>query len=526
MADADFASAFKELMELQQKIDTSARRLLDGAKVLVAHRAEYQPVRADDYPDRDAAYYDGTAAELAAAGVSVLGDFTDAAFNRRHPDRRAFIRLGLTADGTIGANWFVLGPNRSLVLQTWLADGRTVLTVRSGVESTYPRPPETLAQHVGPDVATADLIALHRRRVTEAGSEPRALHGQGDLLAAYAAHEEGTARFRERLGPEIVEQSLRKKLGKRYEAQGAPLVAAIAAHPEWWTGAAPPPADAVPQPRLARVKFLASRDADGRLHITTLGLMMHFLPELQMKRVAANHSRAARFLMGVVARRVLHDVPHGPLPSPFDLTLTRDEVAAANPFIVFGRYPEVSDPSEPVPIRLILEGFGEKHGLLSIFRRDPELLHVMPPSGYAGDKDEWLRHACRNLGHDAPLPLQREALDTEMAAASRRAREMLSAFRERLHRGLPPDHTLLVKTALSARGGGHEYVWIKVREWEAGALIGTLKHQPRAVDGYKRGQEMRLLEADVFDVALHNMQRGVFEGGLTDVVAEEFGVDL
>jgi len=79
MTDSDFASAFQELMQLQKKIDDSARRLVEGAKVLVTHRAEYQPVRADDYPDRDAAYYDGTAKDLAAAGVRVIGDFTDEA---------------------------------------------------------------------------------------------------------------------------------------------------------------------------------------------------------------------------------------------------------------------------------------------------------------------------------------------------------------------------------------------------------------------------------------------------------------
>src|SRR6267154_2451261 len=196
MTDPDFASAFQELMQLQKKIDDSARRLVEGAKVLVTHRAEYQPVRPDDYPDRDAAYYDGTAKDLAAAGVRAIGDFADAAFNRGHPEKRVFTRFGLAGDGSIAANWFVLGPSRSLTLQTWLEDGRTVLTIRSAVESTYPRPPETLAQHLGPDVTTADLIALHRRRVTEAGSVPRALHGRDDLLAAYAAHEEETARFR------------------------------------------------------------------------------------------------------------------------------------------------------------------------------------------------------------------------------------------------------------------------------------------------------------------------------------------
>ncbi len=524
--NGDFASAFQELMQIQKKIDDSARRLVEGAKVLVTHRAEYQPVRADDYPDRDAAYYDGTATDLAAAGVRVIGDFADAAFDRRHPDKHTFTRFGVAADGSIAANWFVLGPSRSLTLQTWLEDGRTVLTIRSAVESTYPRPPETLAQHVGPDMTTAELIALHRRRVAEARSVPRTIHGQDHLLAAYAAHEEATARFRERLGPGIVEQSLRKKLGDRYVAKGEPLVAAINAHPEWWTGEAPAPADPLQGPRMLRVKFLASREKDGSLHFTTFGLMMHMLPELQMKRVAANHCRAARFLMGVVTLKLAGEIPHGPIASGLELALTRDDVTAASPFISFGQYPEVEEPG-PVAIRLVLEGFGQKRGFLSMFRTDPELLHLVPPAGYASDKDEWLRQMCRRLGQDAPASLPRERLHEAMAAASRKARETLAAVRARFARGLPHDQVLLVKVGLATKRGDDEYAWVRVGEWHnGGAVSGTLESTPRDVDGLKRGQDMQVPEGDVFDWAMFSKQRGVVEGGGTDVVAQEFGVDL
>src|SRR6267142_1824667 len=77
----------KELMELQKQIDESARAIVKSVRTLVDHRSEYRPVRAADYPERDAAFYDCAEKELAAEGVRPLGDFEDAAFSRRHRSR-------------------------------------------------------------------------------------------------------------------------------------------------------------------------------------------------------------------------------------------------------------------------------------------------------------------------------------------------------------------------------------------------------------------------------------------------------
>jgi len=49
--------------------------------------------------------------------------------------------------------------------------------------------------------------------------------------------------------------------------------------------------------------FLSSQEGD-RGHLTTFGLMMHGLPEMQMKELAANHWRAGRFLTSTVAKKL------------------------------------------------------------------------------------------------------------------------------------------------------------------------------------------------------------------------------
>jgi hypothetical protein len=492
----------------------------------VDHRAEYAPVRAADYPDHDAAYYDGTGQELAAEGVGTLGDFEDAAFSRRNPDKHVFVRLGLAEDATIGAMWLRLGQASSLGLNSWLEDGRTLVTFRAASESNVPNRPEVLSERVGLETSARDVVRRHRSRVGAAGSLPRLLRGLDDLLAAYAADEEATARFREHEGTALFEPMYRANLGDRYDEEGEPLVQAILSHPEWWTGETPkpPPAPAGP----LQLMFLASREDDGRSHLTTAGLMMHGLPELQMKAVAGNHCRAARFLMSVVGRKLARDVPERPLPAGLELELTRADVALPSQFVSLGGYPEVGpDAAGPARVRVVLEAFGAKPGFFSIFGSDPELLHLLPPADYPGAKDEWLRETCRRLGQDAPAPLPSDALEAEMQAASRKAKVTLGGFRERFQRGLPADQALVIKLGLTTTQGGHEYVWVRVVDWtQDGVLIGTLETEPHDVPGFKHGQEMQVPEADVFDRAIVSKERGMVEAALTDVVAQEFGVDL
>jgi len=382
----------------------SARAIVTNVRVLVDHRADYRPVTAADYPDHDAAFYDGIGKELGAERIDTLGDFDEAAFSKRNPDKKqTFVRFGLAADGTIGAMWFRLGTASSVSLHSWLEDGRTVVTFRSAAESGVPYPAELLQERLPLETAVRDLARRHRTRVRSAGSLPRLLSGLDDLLAAYAADEERISRFREREGLALFEPMLRKKLGERYEEEGEPLVQAIEAHPEWWTGerrtAGPPEAPG----SAVQLMFLVSREDDGRGHFTTAGLSMHGLPELQMKAVAGNHCRAARLLMSVVARKLVREVPERPLPPGLELLLTRADVVLPNPFLSTDRYPEVEEGSnaEPARVSLVMEG----------------LLHLVPPAGYSGTNDNWLRQTCRRLGQDAPVPLEPSDIAAAMEAA-------------------------------------------------------------------------------------------------------------
>jgi hypothetical protein len=355
-----------------------------------------------------------------------------------------------------------------------------------------------------------------------------------------------TAEFREAEGLKLFEPMLRGKLGDEYDERGAPLLEAILAHPEWWTGeqaspqslpspgerGAPPTSPSSPigahSDAPARLMFLSSREG-GRGHLTTFGLLFEGLPEMQMKQLAANHWRAARFLVFTVAKKLRDhrarldggEAFGSELRTGLMLTISREDVSPRESTVVSSRYPEAdSGVAGPAVVRLKLEGFDDNAN-----DPDTELIHVLPPHEYRADKDTWLRDICRSLGHNAPDPLPLESLDAEMQAASEKARATLGALREQFRRGLPPGQTFAIKIGLTTTVGGREFVWIKVNDWRDGILTGTLETEPNQCPGFLEGQVMLVPESDVFDRAIGTPD-GMIDPALTDIVAQEFGVDL
>jgi len=296
---------------------------------------------------------------------------------------------------------------------------------------------------------------------------------------------------------------------ERYEDEGAPLVESIRAHPEWWTGEEQKAEQG--EDGGFHLMFLRSAETSGRWHFTTAGLALFGLPEIQMKEVAGNHCRAARFLMAVVARK-LRDGATGP-----ELVLGLADVPHPNVFLT--RPDEVTVDGE-ARVLLVPDGFGDEAPDVA------GLVSLVPPKDYRGDTDQWLRESCRCLGQDAPKALGAERFELEMTAASRKAKGTLATLRPRFAAGLPADETFLIKVGLSVPTGGRECVWVSVREWKGETLVGTLETEPHNVPGIKQGQEMRVAEGDVFDRTVYSRERGVVEVAMTDVVAQEFGVDV
>jgi hypothetical protein len=495
-------------------IEAAARNIVTSVRQMLEHRSEYVPADPGQWPADHRRGYDEVERALVAEGWTVLGDYEDLSHTRLLPDLRSFNRFGRSGDGVVVGTWFTArippsapgaapSERRCLVLRTWLTDGRVVLSVRGAVDNGCPTAPGQIAHLLDDRVTTHDALVQHRQHLATAGGTPQPVADIDDILARAADDARTTAEFRRSLGAGIFEPMLRKLTGPAFEAQGRPILEAIQQHPEWLGG------DDRPQARPVQT-FLWSEGDDGRRHLTTLGLVVLGLPELQMKEVAANHMRAARFLMNTVARKLAaQGLADG--RADRELSLSRGDVAPDEPYLVRG---ELAGDRGLARVRLLLERFDEEG--------DDEgagLLSLCPPNG--ATPDDWLPDVCRRLGQDAPRALPQTAMAAEMRAASERARAHLGSAARRLRE---EKAALFVKTGLPTTSGGVEYVWVRIRHWQPdGTLVGDLASQPHHCPPHRAGDELRLRESDVFDYAIEGE---VDHPPATEIVAQEFGVDL
>lgn len=274
--------------------------------------------------------------------------------------------------------------------------------------------------------------------------------------------------------------------------------------------------------------FLFSRSADGSGWISTLGMCFQGLPELQMAPIAGNHCRAARLLIGLVARKLARSGAEEQSDGSARLELSRADLAQRETYLL--KVPEVQDPPQHVWVRLkmeptptaSLEGNDE-----SAEEDEVLLLSILPPEDFQGSRDEWLRWACRSLGQDVPEALPFASADEQIEASFVRARQAIPEFRSRFLAGLPGDQSLGVKFPLITRRGQKDYVWGVVLDWSAPSTLHLrLESEPRDCKGYAYGQLIDLPVDQVSDFVIGGMESGLVHPGFSQVVAEEFGLDI
>ena len=221
--------------------EQTAESLVAQIRAMIAHRARYEPVKASDFPERDASFYQAVDRELAAVGFQTLGDFRDAAVVITDPSKKSFVRFALGAHGAIGAMWFEV-PNpegdalQCLVLHSWLADGSVLVTARGIIDSGLPTPPTIVVEQIDGAVDTQSALRVHGERVVNTRQVPCRVTGAHELFSRHASDELAIAEFRERQGLDLFEPMLRAMLGPGYDDQGEPILDAIQRHPEWMTG--------------------------------------------------------------------------------------------------------------------------------------------------------------------------------------------------------------------------------------------------------------------------------------------------
>lgn len=103
---------------------------------------------------------------------------------------------------------------------------------------------------------------------------------------------------------------------------------------------------------------------------------------------------------------------------------------------------------------------------------------------------------------------------SELLDASRKAREELPKLYVDFHRGLKPGQYILVKAPFAIPGGGNEWMWVEVRNWNGHSIKGILENEPERIPGLHGGQLVEVREDDVFDYERH-FPEGTTEGNTT-----------
>jgi len=107
--------------------------------------------------------------------------------------------------------------------------------------------------------------------------------------------------------------------------------------------------------------------------------------------------------------------------------------------------------------------------------------------------------------------------DTEILAASTRAKARLNKLRKDFNKGLEPGEYILLKAPFKTDTGGNEWMWVEVITWEKKAITGLLKNEPYYVPELRAGSIVEINQNDVFDY-IRELADGTSEGNETDEI--------
>jgi len=259
----------------------------------------------------------------------------------------------------------------------------------------------------------------------------------------------------------------------------------------------------------------STRD-DGRHWLTTMDI-----PPLQIWPVARNHCRAGHFLATLVAAKLAAlkgDVSE-------EMTLSRADIKSVNS--LSKRYPELKTEGGDVSIRLLMMKGPEGNEFEDEEDEDDgpvQFITPQPPQDWTASYDQWIVHVGRQLGVDVPEPADETGYEKAMANAAVELQQQLPSLRKRFLAGMD-GLNLGFKIGLTTQKGGKEYVWVRPTSWqEESVATCVLESQPRDCQGYKLGQTLDLPVAELLDYAIGSPKAGIVEPGLTQRIAEDYGL--
>jgi len=260
---------------------------------------------------------------------------------------------------------------------------------------------------------------------------------------------------------------------------------------------------------------LQSKQADSRHWLTTLDM-----PPLQIWPVAPNHCRIGHFLATLISAKLASF--GGNVPD--EITMSRADVASVAS--LSKRYPELKSEAAEVRIRLVAMKGPAGSENAEDDEDPPQFITPQPTPDWTNGYDKWIVNIGRRLGVDVPEPSDEMGCEKAMANAANDLRQRLPSLRQRFLAGMG-GLNLGFKVGLTTRKGGKEYVWVRPTDWkEENTVLCVLESQPRDCKGYKLGQKLSMPVEELLDYAIGSPGAGVVETGLTQRIAEDYGLVL
>jgi len=258
---------------------------------------------------------------------------------------------------------------------------------------------------------------------------------------------------------------------------------------------------------------------DGLGWITTVGMRVFGLPELEICEAPPSILREATPFLGAVAYRLLREAlahagqgPDRPRRIHLDpiLELTAEDFAAA------WETPRIADKS---PVAEEENGGAPAWALDCALaprqsKEEAGMIRVLPPPYHGGEMGEWLYEILAMMEDSSDPVIAVEKEDAQLAAAVAHARETWPAARQRFAEGLPAGRILYVKHGFPTPDGGSEHMWIVVNRIEQGRVTGQLANDPQWIETLQAGQTVDFGAEDISDWMVTD-DEGIAEGGFT-----------
>ncbi|MFZ5480382.1 MAG: DUF2314 domain-containing protein [Myxococcota bacterium] len=239
----------------------------------------------------------------------------------------------------------------------------------------------------------------------------------------------------------------------------------------------------------------ATDDGDA-VRLVTRGLRRYGDFELVVEQVAPADAADVSHVVNAIAAKV-----HGVEAIAASTTIRTDTVDGTATFRPATRRDE--DPEEPL-LRVSFEG-----EITLPVEAEPEVPVGAPEPVASNGADTASQPlaipAVENPVAGAPPPVvpapplpdqPPSTLDEARALAKKRFE---TAVRDAFAKGLPSGAAVAVKAPFRTSAGGTEYMWVELRRWEGDVLAGELKNEPYDVPGLKKGAQVTVKLADVYD---------------------------